>query len=433
MSQPILNRRSFLQTSSAAALLAGTGFHQLASAAESKSPNELLDIACIGVANRASANVSGVSGQNLVAMCDIDDKYLGQALSAYGQHKSKKYNDFRVLLDKEKGIDAVVVSTPDHTHAPASMWAMQLGKHVYCEKPLTHTVHEAREMTNYAVKNKLATQMGTQIHAGDNYRRVVEAIQSGAIGNIKHVDVWVGKGWGGGTVPTDTPPVPKNIHWDLWLGPAAERSYSPVYMPAQWRRWWDFGGGTLGDMGCHYIDLVFWALKLKYPTKVAAEGPEADPHTAPMGLTVNYEYPKTDVAPAVTMKWRDGNHCPKEINGHKVPGSGVMFHGDKGMMLATYGGFQLLPEDDFKSWEAPEQTIPNSIGHYEEWIKACKEGTPTTCSFDYSGPLTETVLLGNVAYRSGGPIEWDAETLKVTNNDSANQYIERKYREGWRI
>lgn len=433
MSQPILNRRSFLQTSSAAALLAGTGFHQLASAAESKSPNELLDIACIGVANRASANVSGVSGQNLVAMCDIDDKYLGQALSAYGQHKSKKYNDFRVLLDKEKGIDAVVVSTPDHTHAPASMWAMQLGKHVYCEKPLTHTVHEAREMTNYAVKNKLATQMGTQIHAGDNYRRVVEAIQSGAIGNIKHVDVWVGKGWGGGTVPTDTPPVPKNIHWDLWLGPAAERSYSPVYMPAQWRRWWDFGGGTLGDMGCHYIDLVFWALKLKYPTKVAAEGPEADPHTAPMGLTVNYEYPKTDVAPAVTMKWRDGNNCPKEINGHKVPGSGVMFHGDKGMMLATYGGFQLLPEDDFKNWEAPEQTIPNSIGHYEEWIKACKEGTPTTCSFDYSGPLTETVLLGNVAYRSGGPIEWDAENLKVTNNDSANQYIERKYREGWRI
>lgn len=433
MRKPALSRRSFLQTSAAAAMVAGTGFHQLASAAESKSANELLDIACIGVAHRASANVSGVSGQNLVALCDIDDSYLNKAASQYGKHKSNKYNDFRVLLDKEKNIDAVVVSTPDHTHAPASMWAMQLGKHVYCEKPMTHTVHEAREMTNFAVKNKLATQLGTQIHAGNNYRRVVEAVQAGAIGNIKHVDVWVGKGWGGGEVPTDTPPVPKSVHWDLWLGPAADRAYSPVYMPAQWRRWWDFGGGTLGDMGCHYIDLVFWALKLKYPTKIAAEGLEPDPHTAPMGLTVNYEFPKTDVAPAVTMNWRDGDHCPKEINGHKVPGSGVMFHGDKGMMLATYGNFTLLPEEDFSGWKAPEESIPNSIGHYEEWIKAIKEGTPTTCSFDYSGPLTETVLLGNVAYRSGGPIEWDAKSLKVTNNDSANQFIERKYREGWRI
>lgn len=433
MKKPVLSRRSFLQTSAAAAMVAGTGFHQLASAAESKSANELLDIACIGVQNRASANVSGVSGQNLVALCDIDDNYLNKAANQYSKHKSNKYTDFRVLLDKEKSIDAVVVSTPDHTHAPASMWAMQLGKHVYCEKPMTHTVHEAREMTNFAVKNKLATQLGTQIHAGNNYRRVVEAIQAGAIGNIQHVDVWVGKGWGGGTVPTDKPPIPKNVHWDLWLGPAAYRDYSPVYMPAQWRRWWDFGGGTLGDMGCHYIDLVFWALKLKYPTKIAAEGPEPDAHTAPLGLTVNYEFPKTDVAPAVTMKWRDGNHCPSEIEGHKVPGSGVMFHGDKGMMLATYGNFTLLPQADFTGWKAPEESIPNSIGHYEEWIKACKEGTPTTCSFDYSGPLTETVLLGNVAYRSGGPIEWDAASLKVTNNDSANQFIERKYREGWRI
>ncbi len=433
MREASLSRRSFLKTSAAATMVAGTGFHQLASAAESKSANELLDIACIGVQNRASANVSGVSGQNLVALCDIDENYLNKAASQYSKHNSNKYNDFRVLLDKEKNIDAVVVSTPDHTHAPASMWAMQLGKHVYCEKPMTHTVHEAREMTNFAVKNKLATQLGTQIHAGNNYRRVVEAVQAGAIGDIKHVDVWVGKGWGGGTVPTNTPPVPKGVHWDLWLGPAAERPYSPVYMPAQWRRWWDFGGGTLGDMGCHYIDLVFWALKLKYPTKVAAEGPEPDPHTAPMGLTVNYEFPKTDVAPAVTMKWRDGDHCPKEIEGHKVPGSGVMFHGDKGMMLATYGNFTLLPQEEFTGWKAPEQSIPNSIGHYEEWIKACKEGTPTTCSFDYSGPLTETVLLGNVAFRSGGPIEWDAKNLKVTNNDSANQFIERKYREGWRI
>lgn len=433
MTNPSLNRRLFLKGTAASAMIAGTGFHQLASAAESTSPNELLDIACIAVANRASANVSGVSSQNLVAFADIDDNYLDRAITQYASKKPNRYNDFRKLLDKEKSIDAVVVSTPDHNHAPASMWAMQLGKHVYCEKPMTHTVHEAREMTKMAAKSKLATQLGTQIHAGDNYRRVVEAVQSGAIGNIKHVDVWVGKGWGGGTLPTDKPPVPKNIHWDVWLGPAEYRPYSPIYLPAQWRRWWDFGGGTLGDMGCHYIDLVFWSLKLKYPTRVEAEGPAVDPQTCPLGLTVNYQFPKTDVAPAVTMKWRDGDHCPKEINGHKVPGSGVMFHGEKGMLLATYGNFQLLPEDKFTSWTAPPQTIPKSTGHYNEWIQACKEGTPTTCNFSYSGPLTETVLLGNVAFRAGGPIEWDAEKLQVTNNDDANHYIERKYREGWRI
>ncbi|RCS54192.1 gfo/Idh/MocA family oxidoreductase [Bremerella cremea] len=433
MSNPKMNRRFFLKTSATAAAIAGTGFHRLASAAESKSPNELLDVACIGVQNRASANVSGVSGQNIVAMCDIDDKYLDQALQQYASQKSNRYNDFRVLLDKEKSLDAVVVSTPDHTHAPASMWAMQLGKHCYCEKPLTHTVHEAREMTKLAAKKKLATQMGTQIHAGNNYRRVVEAVQSGAVGDITKVDVWVGKGWGGGKLPTDKPPVPKNIHWDVWLGPAAERPYSPVYLPANWRRWWDFGGGTLGDMGCHYIDLVFWALKLKYPSTVSAEGAEPDPYTAPLGLTVNYKFPKTDVAPAIEMTWRDGTHTPSEVAGIKVPGSGVMFHGTKGKMFADYGGFKLYPENKFADWKAPEETIPNSIGHYEEWIKACKEGTPTTCNFSYSGPLTETVLLGNVAYRSGGPIEWDAENLKVTNNEAANQFIERKYREGWRI
>lgn len=427
-----LDRRSFLKTSATAAAVSGLGFHQMLQAAESASPNELLNVACIGVANRASANVNGVKHQNMVALCDIDENYLSKA--ATGFPKAKKYSDFRVLLDKEaKNLDAVVVSTPDHTHAPASVWAMQLDKHVYVEKPMTHTVHEAREMTKLAQAKGLATQLGTQIHAGDNYRRVVEVVQSGAIGNIDKVDVWVGKGWGGGTLPTETPEVPKHIHWDVWLGPAPERPYHPTYLPAQWRRWWDFGGGTLGDMGCHYIDLVFWALKLKYPTKVKAEGPPVDEQTAPMGLAVTWQFPATDTAKAVEMTWRDGNLTPKEVGGHEVPGSGVMFHGDKGKLLATYGNYTLLPADQFTGFKPPEPTIPTSLGHYNEWIKACKEGTPTTCSFDYSGPLTETVLLGNVAYRSGAEIEWDAKNLRVTNNEAANQFIEREYRKGWRL
>jgi len=431
MTRHVLDRRTFLRTSSALAAAAGIGVHSSAGAAESSSPNELLNIACIGVANRAASNVNGVKEENIVAICDIDDRYLGKVKNSFP--KAKSYNDFRKVLDQEKSLDAVVVSTPDHTHAPASLWAMQLGKHVYCEKPMTHTVHEAREMTKWAAKNNLATQLGTQIHAGDNYRRVVELVQSGAIGKIDSVDVWVGKGWGGGSIPQKKEAVPSHIHWDVWLGPAAMRDYHSVYLPANWRRWWDFGGGTLGDMGCHYIDLVFWALKLKYPQRIEASGPPADPLTAPLGLTVKYQFPKTEVAPGVEMTWRDGRNTPKEIAGYPVPGSGVMFHGEKGHLLATYGNYKLLPEADFTNFEPPEKSIPSSIGHYAEWIKACKQGTPTTCSFDYSGPLTETVLLGNVAYRTGQAIEWDADRLSVTNVASANQYIEREYRKGWRI
>ncbi len=431
MSNRTIHRRAFLQASAASTAIAGFGFHRWAAAAESSSPNELLDVACIGVANRASSNVNGVRNQNIVALCDIDENYLGKAASSIP--KANRYHDFRVLLDKERGIDAVVVSTPDHTHAPASMWAMQLGKHVYCEKPLTHTVHEAREMTRLAAEQGLATQLGTQIHAGNNYRRVVEVVQSGAIGEIDKVDVWVGKGWGGGRIPETKQDVPSHIHWDLWLGPAQQRPYHSSYLPAQWRRFWDFGGGTLGDMGCHYIDLVFWALKLKYPSIVKADGPPVHPVGCPDGLTVTYQFPQTETATAVEMTWRDGAHTPKEVGGFAVPGAGVMFHGAKGKLLATYGDYKLLPEENFRDFTPPPQTIPTSLGHYEEWIQACKEGTPTTCSFDYSGPLTETVLLGNVAYRSGSEIQWDAEQLRVTNNEEANQFIQREYRAGWRI
>ncbi|MCA9267518.1 MAG: Gfo/Idh/MocA family oxidoreductase, partial [Planctomycetales bacterium] len=246
------SRRQFLTITAAAA--AASCVHSELPAAPSKSANEKLNIACVGVNRRAAADIAACASQNIAGICDIDDNYLAAAAQRYPT--AEKFNDFRKMLDKlEQQIDAVVVGTPDHIHAPASAMAMRMGKHCYCEKPLTHTVHEARVLAQIAAENKLVTQMGTQIHAGENYRRVVEIIQAGVIGDVREVHVWVGKGWGGGDRPKETPPVPANIHWDLWLGPAPERPYHPTYLPAAWRRWWDFGGGTLGDMGCHYIDL----------------------------------------------------------------------------------------------------------------------------------------------------------------------------------
>jgi predicted dehydrogenase len=312
---------------------------------------------------------------------------------------------------------------------------MKLGKHVYCEKPLTHSVYEARVCAETAKTMKVATQMGTQIHADNNYRRVVEIIRSGAIGRVTEVHVWVGKGWGGGDRPTKADPVPKYLHWDLWLGPAPERPFAAGrYHPANWRRWWDFGGGTLGDMACHYMDLPFWALDLRHPRTIEAEGPAVHPETCPLGLVVRYTFPKRGELPPVSLTWYDGNKIPNgEVAGHKVPGQGVMFVGSGGQMYADYGRYKLYPEERFKDFNPPKQSIPNSIGHYNEWIQACKEGTPTTCNFDYSGALTEAVLLGNVAFRTGKKLHWDAENLKATGAPAADQFIRREYRKGWTL
>ncbi len=424
-------RRDFLKTTSVAGAAASLGVWSELPAAESKSPNEKLNIGCIGTANQANFSISNVAGENIVALCDIDDNFLARAAERFP--RAKKYNDFRRLLDDEKSIDAVTVATPDHIHAPASVWAMKLGKHVYCEKPLTHSVYEARVAAETATANKLATQMGTQIHAGSNYRRVVEIIQAGVIGNVTDVHVWVGKGWGGGERPKDTPAVPAHVHWDLWVGPAPFRPYHPTYLPANWRRWWDFGQGTLGDMACHYMDLPFWALGLRHPTTVSAEGPPVHMETCPLGLIVRYEFPARDNQPPTNFTWYDGNLIPREVAGHKVPGSGVMFIGDKGQMFADYGSYRLYPEEQFKGFAPPPQTIPNSIGHHAEWLKACRDGSPTTCNFDYSGALTEAVLLGNVAYRTGTKLQWDAENLKAINCPEADQFIRRDYRDGWTL
>lgn len=425
------SRRSFLQATAATTIAAGV-WSELP-AQESKSANDKLKILCIGTANRARADVDGVKSQDIVAVCDIDANYLDRAKMDFPS--ARTYRDYREMISAEADkADALVIATADHNHAPATIRGINAGLHCYCEKPLTHTVQEARIIAEAAKAKGVVTQMGTQIHAGNNYRRVVEIVQSGAIGDINEVHVWVGKGWGGGERPEQGEAPPEHLDWDLWLGPAPVRPYAPGrYHPAQWRRWWDFGQGTLGDMGCHYMDLPFWALNLRHPISVEAEGPEVHPETCPLGLVVKYKFPKRDDRGPVDLTWYDGDQIPKKVAGERVPGSGVMFVGSEGNMFANYSSYKLFPKDKFKDFEPPTETIPNSIGHHKEWIKACKDGSPTTCNFDYSGALTETVLLGNVAYRIGKQLDWDAKSLTATNCPEATKYISKEYRSGWEV
>jgi predicted dehydrogenase len=420
------NRRDLFR--GAAALGISSTLGKLAKA----SPNEKLNIGIIGTSVRALGNIEGVEGENIVAVCDIDERLLNAAKERFPA--AKGFQDFRKLIEIG-GLDAVVISTTDHTHAPASAIALRLGKHVYCEKPLTHSVYEARVVARLAKEAKVATQMGTQIHAEDNYRRVVEHIRAGVIGPVSAVHVWCGKSWSGGKRPTDTPAVPSYLDWDLWLGPAPERPYHSTYQPANWRRWWDFGNGTLGDMACHVMDLPFWALDLRYPTSIESQGPPVDPETTPAWLEVKYQFPAVGDRKALTLTWYDGDKKPDILAEHKLPdwGMGVLFVGDKGMLQADYGQLKRFPETEFKDFKPPEQTIPASIGHHAEWIAACKDGRPTTCNFDYSGALTESVLLGNVAYRTGKKIDWDGPNMKATNCPEAETYLRRDYRKGWTL
>ena len=433
-----IDRREFLTTSAGAAALGGVFVNTIA-AAPSKSPNEKLNIACVGTANRALGDIKGVKSENIIALCDVDANYLGKQAKEFP--KARTYRDFRVMLDKErKELDAVVVGTADHTHAPATAMALRMGLHAYCEKPLTHTVHEARVVAQLAKEKKLATQMGTQIHATTNYRRVVELVQSGAIGPVREVYVWCDKAWSDGRFKFGKP-APANLDWDLWLGPAPKIPYSEGVHPAHWRRFWAFGTGTLGDMGCHVIDLVHWALKLRAPTTIAAEGPPVHPVGTPRWLNVHYEYPARGEMPPVKMHWYDGGHKTpllSELNDDKDQplskwGLGVLFIGDKGKLAANYSKRLLLPKEQFADFKPPEPSIPDSIGHHNEWIQACKTGSPTLCNFDYAGALTEAVLLGTVAYRTGKKLQWDAEALKATNAPEADEFLRKQYREGWTL
>ena len=442
-----ISRRTFL---SASAVMAGAATFGAPAIVRGQNLNNRLNIAGIGVGGRGRSNLQSVNSENIVAVCDVSGSSLDAAFAAFPQ--ARKIEDFRRLYDRADEFDAVVVSTCEHTHAFATLPALQLGKHVYCEKPLTHSVWEARVIREAAAKANVATQMGTQIHAGDNYRRVVELIQSGAIGPVREVHVWVSRAWGWHESeeackkandivfvqerPPTADPIPSGLDWDLWLGPAPARPFNNVYFPGpKWYRWWDFGNGTMSDLGSHWIDLPFWALRLDRPLTVEAEGPPINLEIAPASMQAKYTYGARGDMPPVDLTWYQGTHKPTLWEEGAIPkwDSGVLFVGDRGMLLADYGKHMLLPEKDFIDFERPEPFIPKSLGHHAEWIHACKTGAPTTCNFEYAGWLTEANHLGNVAYRVGKKIEWDAEKLHASNTPEADLLIRREYRKGWEL
>ncbi|WP_236625348.1 Gfo/Idh/MocA family protein [Rhodopirellula baltica] len=428
-----IDRRRWMQWTGATLGLAASshGIVSSAKAAENIDPNRPLNLAVIGVANRGSANLAGVQSQNLTALCDVDENYLKDAGKRFP--KAKLYRDYREMLREENDLDGVVISTPDHHHAPATIRAIEKGLHVYCEKPLTHTVAEARAIRMAAKEAGVVTQMGTQIHAGANYRRVVEMIQDGVIGNVTRVHVWVGKGWGATELPEPQGEAPSNVDWDLWLGPAPKIAYTPGLHPASWRRYRAYGAGTLGDMGCHYVDLPFWALGLHLPSSIVADGPPPSDDYCPTGLKVRYHFDATDKHDELDLTWYDGDRSPKELEGISVPGSGVLFVGDKGMMIATYGDYTLLPKDKFADFKPAAPRIADSIGHHMEWMQAIRgQGTPL-CQFDYSGPLTETVLLGTVAHQCGRELKFNASEMVCTGDEQATSLLSKNYREGWSV
>jgi predicted dehydrogenase len=411
--------------------------------------NETLNIAVIGAGGRGASNLESVGSENIVALCDVFEPSLDRAAAAHP--RARRYGDFRKLFDDAARFDAVVVSTTEHTHAFATLPALQLGKHVYCEKPLTHDVWEARVIREAAARARVATQMGTQIHASDNYRRVVELIQTGAVGVVREVHVWVERAWGRQSAeaaarnrdivsvlerPAGESSVPNGLDWDLWLGPAPARPFHEVYFPGpKWYRWWDFGNGTMSDLGSHWIDLPFWALKLRAPSTIEAFGPPPHAEIAPASMRVVYEYDAQGDQPQTRLTWYQGEETPEPLRAGTIPkwGSGVLFVGAKGMLLADYGRHILLPEGEFKDFKRPEAFIPSSIGHHAEWIQACKTGGPTTCNFDYAGWLTEANHLGNVAYRAGKKLEWRPERIAAANVPEAAPFLKRDYRKGWRL
>jgi predicted dehydrogenase len=434
-------RRQFVQTTAAV----GVGYWVAGGvqAQESKSPNERVAIACIGVEGkgRSDSEDAGRYG-DVVAICDIDEDRLGPRGLAFP--KAKKYADFRKMLEEmEKSIDAVTVSTPDHTHAPASVMAMRMGKHCFCQKPLTHTIEEARLMGEIAREKKLITQMGNQGTAEAGTRRGAATIKSGALGTVKEVHVWTNRPiWPQGLeAPEKGEPVPSSLHWDLFLGPAKERPYAPVYHPFKWRGWWDFGTGALGDMACHTLNLGFMGLDLRDPTTVQAETSGHNHQSYPKWSIITLEFPERNGRPALKMIWYDGGKLPpiELLKGQKVNASGLLLIGDKDSLYSPhdYGAEWVL----LSGAEKPEVEFERSPGHFREWIDGIKKNEQAMSNFpDYAGPLTETVLLGNlavwVADKEGGPgkkVQWNAKELKPANAPEAESLVRKEYRKGFSI
>lgn len=433
MSEYSLNRRHFLQGITSATLLG-----PLVANAQATPPS--INIACVGVGGKGWSDMLETSvGHNIVAICDIDEQRLAKAAEKFP--KAKTYTSWQKLLE-QKDIDAVTISTPDHMHAPVTMSAMQAGKHVYTQKPLTHTVYESRQLTKVANEQKLITQMGIQHHATARLKLAVHAIQNGAIGKVSVAHVWTdrpGTFWKQGLQrPDRTDPVPAHVHWNDWLGVAPERPYvQGTYHPFHWRGWWDFGTGALGDMGCHLLDPVINALELGPPKSISAEGPPPTLESGPEWCIVHYTFPGTkQTTETVEVHWYEAGlqpdrklfQAPTDWAGSK---NGVLFIGEQGNLFVGFPEMpELFPKEKFSDYKWPEMTDHN---HYQEWTNAVATGGKTSCPFAYSGPLTETVLLGNVAYRSGKTIHWDSENMIAKDDPSASKFIKSEYRSGWAI
>ncbi len=436
-----LSRRRFLQSTAAVALapaLAGAAADPKADEKPAATPSKKLNLALIGVGGRGFDHVREVSKideANIIAICDVDAVNLVNA--ARNIPKAQPFVDFRDVL-KLKDLDAVLIATPDHSHAVITAAALRAGKHVYCEKPLTHTVRECRAIVELAKQTGLVTQLGIQIHAFDNYRRVVEIIQAGAVGPVHEVHIWNNR-TNRAPDPSVTPP-PASLNYDLWLGPLSPRPFHPGYHPYNWRRWWAFGSGLLGDIGCHLMDVAFWSLDLQHPTKISAEGSELSDEICADTIVATYEFPaRGEGKPPVKMTWYDPPRKPAQIGQWKLDdalrGEGVMFVGEGGMLCTDYGHHMLLPAEKFKDFKPPTTRLAHSPGHQREWVLACLKNDPAAASapFSYGGLLSETALLGVAAFRARKPLEWDATSMRFPNVPEAEKFIAYSYRDGWSI
>ncbi len=447
-----MNRRRFMKASAAAA---GIGYFAVVDVTESRAarqndPMRKLNCALIGTGGQGNSSLNAMAKtENIVALCDVDENRAGKNFARFPN--ATKYQDYRVMLDKQKDIEAVAVATPDHHHAFAAIIAMKAGKHVYVEKPAAHSVREIRQMSETAAKQKVATQMGNQGTAANGLREGAEVIRSGAIGDVREIHIWTNRPiWPQGmTKIPPGQPVPKTLNWDLWLGPAPQREYNEAYVPFNWRGWWDYGTGAIGDMACHTMNLPYMALQLGPPTTIEAETDGAINNISPPsgsptkdaqvhGLTVTYQFPARGKRGPVTMKWYERRRPPAELlQGQKQGASGMIMIGSKGSMYSPddYGArYVLLPTKNYEGYKPPQPTIPRAPagGHHAEWLRACKGGPPAMSNLvDYAGLLTEIALLGNVAIRVAKRVEWDSVNLQARNLAAAAPYIRREYRKGW--
>ena len=450
-------RRSFMGSTAAAAAAFTIVPRSVLGGSANPAPSEKVNLAFIGLGGQGRGNLEEFLNNpdvQVISLCDVAGRGLRRARENVEEYYAEQersgtykgvssYVNFYEMLEKETDIDAVVVSTPDHVHAVACMAAIKKGKHVFCEKPLAHSVYEVRMVTEAARKAGVATQMGNQGHSGDAIRLTVEWIQDGAVGAVREVHGFTGDGgleWTNlDRRPDETPPVPRDLDWDRWLGPAPHRPYHGAYHPYNWRGWWDFGNGAIGDMACHNLDAAFWALDLGSPISVEATATRLNDETVPTAALYHYEFPARGNMPPVTLKWYDGGLMPprpRELEeGRRMGREGCYIVGDDGIMRC--GGWadsvRLIPESKMRAYTRPPQTIPRVRGHHRDWIDACKGGAPASSNFDYGGPLTEMVLLGNVALRTGKKILWDGANMKATNAPEADKYINPPSREGWSL